>query len=175
MGLANLLTAARLLLIPLFVGLLIYGKYGAGTFVFVLAGATDALDGLAARHFNQKSRLGAFLDPVADKLLAVSSFVTLSLRGPIPVWFVVIVISRDVMISLGSLILYLSEGSLEVAPSLLGKATTFLQFLTILVALLHLLGGLESGVLTASLMASALFTALSGVHYLYRGLVARDG
>jgi cardiolipin synthase len=128
---------------------------------------------MAARRFSGKSRLGAFLDPMADKLLAVSSFVALSARGPIPVWFVVIVISRDIMISLGSLILFLSEGRLEIAPSRLGKLTTFFQFTTILGTILFMMTGKGYFIWRAALAATALTTVLSGLQYLYRGLGAR--
>lgn len=128
---------------------------------------------MAARRSSGKTRLGAFLDPTADKLLAVSSFVTLSARGPIPVWFVVIVLSRDIMISLGSLILFLSEGRLEIVPSRLGKLTTFLQFATILGTILYMMAGRGHFIWRTALAVTALATLLSGLQYLYRGLGAR--
>lgn len=174
MGLPNLLTAFRILLIPLFIGLLIYQKYLTAAVIFCLAGVTDILDGQIARLTDSKTRLGAFLDPMADKLLAVSSFVALSLRGPIPVWFVVIVISRDVIISLGSLIIFLNEGKLEIAPSSLGKATTFCQFLTILLTIVTMITGHGLILWRALLPVTALLTILSGLQYLHRGLKIRS-
>ncbi len=174
MGAANLLTAFRILLIPVFVSLLIYERHTAAGLVFVLAGVTDGLDGMVARRTGRQTRLGALLDPVADKLLAVSSFVTLSLRGPIPVWFVVLVISRDLIISLGALILFLTEGSLEIAPSRIGKTATFLQFLTILLTVLVMMDGRVALPWRASLFAAAALTALSGLQYLARGLAGAE-
>jgi cardiolipin synthase len=173
LSLPNLLTALRILLIPVFVGLLIYERHVPATLVFCAAGVTDLLDGMLARRMHRQTRLGAFLDPTADKLLSVSSFVTLSIKGPIPVWFVVIVLSRDVMLSLGTLILYLSDGTIEIAPSSLGKVTTFLQFLTILVTILFLTAGRGFFLWKAVLLGTALVTILSGLQYLYRGLSSR--
>jgi cardiolipin synthase len=173
MGLPNLLTAARILLIPLFVGLLLYEKHGAAALVFCGAGLTDLLDGMLARRLGSLTRLGAFLDPLADKLLSVSSFVTLAVKGPIPVWFVVVVISRDVIISLGTLVLTLSDGALDIVPSSLGKVTTFLQFATILTTVLLLMDARLLFLWRTVLFAAALMTVLSGLQYLYRGLAAR--
>jgi len=172
-SLPNLLTAARILLIPLFVGLLLYEEHATAAIVFCGAGFTDLLDGMLARHMKSFTRLGAFLDPMADKLLSVSSFVTLAVKGPIPVWFVVIVISRDVMISLGTLILYLSDGALDIAPSSLGKVSTFLQFTTILATVIFLMDERVLFLWKTVLAATTLVTVLSGVQYLYRGLVSR--
>src|SRR5262245_9722751 len=102
---ANQLTLLRMLLIPAFVILVIYGYFGWALLVFAVAGLTDALDGLIARRLGQKSKLGAWLDPMADKLLAVATFVVLTVPGlglanPIPVWLTVLIISRDVVIVL---------------------------------------------------------------------------
>jgi cardiolipin synthase len=174
MGLPNLLTAARILLIPLFVGLLLYEKHGAAALVFCGAGLTDLLDGMLARRLGCLTRLGAFLDPLADKLLSVSSFITLAVKGPIPVWFVVVVISRDVIISLGTLVLTLSDGALDIVPSSLGKVTTFLQFATILATVLLLMDARFLFLWRTVLFAAALMTVLSGLQYLYRGLAARN-
>lgn len=175
MNLPNFLTALRILLIPFFICLLLYDKHLWAAVVFCAAGITDVLDGMAARHSRQTSRLGSILDPLADKLLSVSSFVTLSVSGPIPVWLVVIVISRDIMISLGSLILFLVEGSLEIIPTPLGKATTFLQFSTILGTILYQMSGRGHALWKTALLATAAVTFLSGIQYLYRGLNAREG
>lgn len=173
-GLPNLLTAARILLIPLFVGLLLYERHGAAALVFCGAGLTDLLDGFLARRLKSLTRLGAFLDPLADKLLSVSSFITLAVKGPIPAWFVVIVISRDVIISLGTLLLTLSDGAFDIVPSPLGKVTTFLQFVTILMTVLLLMDERLLFLWQTVLFAAALMTVLSGLHYLYRGLAARQ-
>ncbi len=135
-NLPNLLTTLRLLLLPLFLTLLVYRRPGPALAVLVLAALSDALDGLLARWLDQKTAIGSFLDPLADKLLSVSGFVTLALIGPIPAWFVIVVISRDVLISLGALVLYLHDGRLEIAPSLTGKAAMLGQFATLVLTLL---------------------------------------
>ena len=136
MNLPNLLTTLRLLLLPLFLTLLVYRRPGPALAVLLLAALSDALDGLLARWLDQKTAIGSFLDPLADKLLSVSGFVTLALIGPIPAWFVIVVISRDVLISLGALVLYLHDGRLEIAPSLTGKAAMLGQFATLVLTLL---------------------------------------
>ena len=113
-----------------------YRRPGPALAVLLLAALSDALDGLLARWLDQKTAIGSFLDPLADKLLSVSGFVTLALIGPIPAWFVIVVISRDVLISLGALVLYLHDGRLEIAPSLTGKAAMLGQFATLVLTLL---------------------------------------
>jgi phosphatidylglycerophosphate synthase len=100
--------------------------------------------------------------------------VTLAVKGPIPAWFVVIVISRDVMLSLGTLVLALNDGTIEIAPSSLGKVTTFLQFTTILATILLLMDERLLFLWKTVLFAAALTTVLSGLHYLYRGLLAKQ-
>ena len=94
MNLPNYITLARVVLIPFFIDFMIYGYYGPALAVFVVACVTDALDGMIARITNQKTELGAFLDPMADKLLIISAFVTLALLGMLPGWLVIIVVSR---------------------------------------------------------------------------------
>lgn len=174
MNIPDLITVLRILLIPLFIGLLLYDSYAPAAVVFCCAGITDVLDGMLARKLGSFTRLGAYLDPMADKLLSVSSFVTLAVKGPIPAWFVLIVISRDVMISLGTLILYLSGGTLNIAPSMVGKVTTFFQFLTILATVVLLIDERILFFWKTVLYAAALLTVLSGGQYLYRGLVSRE-
>ncbi len=170
MSLPNILTGLRILLIPLFISLLIYQHYLSAVLVFCLAAVTDFLDGLAARLTDQNTSIGGFLDPIADKLLAVTSFVTLAILGPIPIWFAVIVISRDVIISIGTLILYISIGPVDISPKRLGKVTTFLQFFTILITLIVLITGSGWIYWRTTLFLTVFFTVLSGLQYLRRGL-----
>ncbi len=169
----NLITLIRIVLTPLFIICLIQGRYRQALKIFVLAGVSDLADGLIARWWQQKSRLGSYLDPAADKLLMSSSFVTLSISHLIPSWLTVVVISRDVILGLGALILRLADYPLVVRPSLAGKLTTTLQLLT--VGLVLLLRGklvqLPVGVLSVFFYLTGIFTAVSGIHYLYRGLM----
>lgn len=174
MNVANLITTLRLLLLPVFLTLLVYRLPGPALAVLVAAALSDALDGLVARRLHQKTAIGSFLDPLADKLLSVSGFVTLSFLGPIPAWFVIIVISRDVIISLGSLVLYLHDGRLEIAPTLTGKAAMLCQFLTLVLTLLVQISGTGARAWFWLLVATAVLTVTSGLQYLWRGL-ARAG
>ena len=135
LNLPNFLSVARIVLIPLFVIALINQLFGWALFIFVAAAVTDAVDGLLARLLHQRTILGSYLDPAADKLLTATSFVTLAILGILPGWLAVIVISRDVMIILGIMILFLTSHALEIRPSLASKLTTTLQFCTIVFTL----------------------------------------
>jgi cardiolipin synthase len=126
---ANQLTILRIVLIPAFVLLVVYGRLGAALVVFITAGATDALDGLIARRAGQRTSLGAWLDPMADKLLLVTTFIVLTLpaiplTNHLPLWLTVVVISRDVVILAVVAIVNLAIGPRTFRPSMLGKATT---------------------------------------------------
>ncbi|MDD5439925.1 MAG: CDP-alcohol phosphatidyltransferase family protein [Candidatus Omnitrophica bacterium] len=143
MNLANKITIARILLIPFFITCVLYHRLGCALVVFCAAVLSDAADGFVARHFNQKTNLGAMLDPVADKLLVLSGFLCFILvkdlrsMEPLPPYVPLVVISRDAIILLGSLFIILSKGRLEVRPTVLGKLTTFLQMLTLLLLLIQ--------------------------------------
>ena len=106
MNLPNYITLLRVILIPFFINLMIYGYYVEALLVFLAACTTDGLDGFLARVLKQKTELGAFLDPMADKLLILSAFVTLAMFGKLPFWLVIIVISRDAILTMGGLIIY---------------------------------------------------------------------
>ncbi len=131
MNLPNYITLARVVLIPFFIDSMIYGYNRLALAIFAAACVTDALDGLIARVTNSITELGALLDPIADKLLILSSFVTLVLLGMLPVWLVIIVVSRDVILILGSLVIYFLRHDLKSRPSMIGKATTVLQLLVV--------------------------------------------
>jgi len=135
MTIPNLLTLARILLTPLLVWLLLDHRMGQALVVFFIAGITDGLDGLIARLFQQKTRLGAYLDPLADKLLLVSSFILLGYLQKVPTWLAVVAVSRDAIITLGILTLMFHQVSVEIRPSLLGKMTTLIQILTVFLTL----------------------------------------
>jgi cardiolipin synthase len=138
-NLPNLITFLRIGAIPLFLILLTEGRYTESLILFVVAGATDSLDGAIARLTNSHSELGAYIDPLADKLLLVSSFLILAFLGFIPRWLAILVISRDVVILIGFAVLYFITGhSIVVRPTLVGKASTFFQLLTVTLALIAL-------------------------------------
>jgi cardiolipin synthase len=167
---ANQLTLLRMLLIPAFVIQVLYGWIGWALITFMTAGITDALDGLIARRAGQKTTLGAWLDPMADKLLLVSAFVVLtvpdsSLRFRIPLWLTILVISRDLAIVLTVAVGTLAIGRKTFVPSLLGKTATAVYIVTCLIVLTaNYADGGEAFVSTAVLLSGAI-TVLSALHY----------
>jgi cardiolipin synthase len=169
MGLANWLTMLRILLIPVFVSLLVYRKPGAAFIVFVGAALTDLLDGYVARRQGLQSRLGAFLDPTADKLLLVSSFVTLTWLKALPFWIAAVVISRDLILMFGALVIHMAGGRIYPRPTRAGKIATFLQVLTVLAGLssrfVHV-----GPALTFVMWLAAAFTIISGLQYIVQGM-----
>lgn len=180
----NLLTVLRMILIPVFVICLYYQRFGWGLLIFVWAGVTDGLDGMLARRFDQKSQLGTILDPIADKLLLVTSFVTLSLPSvisrtalpaphdnfhlPVPFWVTVAVISRDVFIIVGAATINVVTGFRNFRPSLLGKVNTVVQITAIVIILLAALLPVLRGYLLPTVYFTVVaFAVLSGGHYIF--------
>jgi len=167
---ANQLTITRILLIPAFVILLLYGYRGWALVTFFAAAITDLLDGLIARLTGQKTTLGAWLDPMADKLLLVTMFVMLTLpdlgsANRLPIWFTVLVISRDVVIVLTVAVVNLAVGPRTFRPSIFGKIATATYVLTGVAALYFNYLGRTSGVVTAFVYAALLITVVSAAHY----------
>jgi cardiolipin synthase len=171
---ANQMTILRIAAIPFFVLLLVYGHTGAAVTVFVLAGVTDALDGLIARKLKQRTSLGSFLDPMADKLLMTAAFITLTVpsvpvKAHIPAWLTILSISRDMLIAMFSLLLYLRLQVSKFPPSLLGKWTTAIQLVTVGMCLaVNFLPDRLLLVFDSLVYASLFLTVASGSHYLYR-------
>jgi len=163
----NFITIARLLAVPLIVWLMIADRYAEATILFVLAGISDAADGFIAKRFAAASELGAYLDPIADKALLVSVFVTLGFKGVLPAWVVVLVVSRDLFIIGGMLLAYVLSNPMAVKPLWVSKANTLAQILLIGFVL-----GDRSGVemlqplLPASVIAVAALTVASAAAYL---------
>jgi cardiolipin synthase len=170
MTVANLITILRIILVPIFIIYMLNNRVLASLIVFIIAGISDALDGLVARILHQKSSLGAHLDPLADKLLLMSALVTLAIFNRIPSWFAVLTISRDVIILLGVLILYLNRYPIKIKPSLLSKATTCMQVITILIVLSNGLMSLQF-LKVYAIWVTALVTVASGLQYMREGLI----
>jgi cardiolipin synthase (CMP-forming) len=166
----NILTVLRILVTPLFVIFLIRDQHVYALTIFIFAGVSDGLDGLIARMFNQRSELGAVLDPIADKLLLTAAYITLGILKDIPGWLAVVVISRDVLIVTGVAVLTFSGIHLDIRPSLISKWTTVFQVLTIGVSLMSLSFSGAEMVLTVLGWVTAGMTVLSGLHYTYLGL-----
>ncbi len=171
---ANQLTILRVIFIPLIVLNLISGHPKAATLIFILAAITDGLDGLLARAFQQKTVLGSYLDPIADKLLLTSVFITLtvpSLPVPvhIPIWLTAFTITRDILIALIALIIHLRTGHSRFPPSFLGKCTTAVQLITVGICMFSsFYSELGTAVFPLVVIAALFFTIASGMHYFYR-------
>lgn len=177
MNLANNLTLLRIFLVPAFISCLLYYSparpylYAAAVVAFFIACATDALDGYVARRLNQKTVLGSYIDPIADKLLLVSAFLSLSFMhnlppfSRIPAWVSITVIARDVIILTGSMVVFILTGKLKAEPLFVGKVTTVVQMGTISAALL----GLAREVQAAFWVATVALTVVSGSRYVKLG------
>jgi cardiolipin synthase (CMP-forming) len=172
MNIPNLLTLLRIVLVPVIVIFLIQGAFFKALVAFVVAGLSDALDGFLARFLHQQTTLGAYLDPIADKALLASCFVTLSVLKIIPGWLTVIVISRDFIILLGISVLSLMSIDVQIRPAFVSKITTALQLITILLALASraLPGVFPGDWLLVLYWITALFTVISGFNYMARGV-----
>jgi cardiolipin synthase len=163
----NQLTFLRLGFLPFFVVLIFYEQYAWALLILLLAAATDGMDGLLARSLNQKTALGAYLDPIADKLLLSSSFVVLALEGRIPRWLTILVLGRDVLILTTATVILLASGYRQFPPTIYGKIATGSQILMVLMVLLAAVFPmplLEFSVQALAYIVAG-FTIFSGFHY----------
>jgi cardiolipin synthase len=171
----NVLSLLRMGLTPLFIISVVNGQPVWALSIFVVAGVTDALDGFIARAYGQQSRLGAYLDPIADKLLLMSAYVILAIPGlhpgaHIPPWVTVLVIARDLLIVIVALMFYLAIGFKSFRPTVLSKVNTIVQVVTAVVALAS---GVWLGIVPAAEWAGYLVgvtTLASGVDYIIRAI-----
>lgn len=176
---ANQLTFCRLVAIPLLLICLLQGRNGLALALFVAAGLTDLLDGLVARWLDQRSALGAFLDPAADKFLMLGTFVTLSLpdglrsfpdlslANHIPIWLTILVVARDIFIVMTALVFYLTLGTQRFPPTLLGKWTTGVELGTVGLILIYNWAGIRSHLwVPFAIWVTLCFVLVSGFHYI---------
>lgn len=172
--LPNILTLMRLAAAPVLVVLLRDERHALALALFVIAGLSDGLDGYIAKRYSHVSRLGAILDPVADKVLIVSAYVMLTLLGLVPFWLLVTVVFRDLLIVGGCLMLFILNGSVQMRPSPISKLNTFLQITLVIVVLVHATDWISLGP-AVTLLIAAVFTTtvLSGVHYLWIWVIRR--
>lgn len=176
MNIANRITVFRVLLIPCFVAAILYYRPGneylrlVALGIFVVAGISDAVDGFLARRLKNSSRLGVILDPIADKCFLISSFICLAMvenlppHLRLPPWVPLIVISRDLILIIGTAVIYLTTSEVKVKPSNLGKLTTFFQTATIV----SLLGEISFHAVIRD--AAIVLTILSGIGYIRAGM-----
>jgi cardiolipin synthase len=178
-NIANGLTAARVLLVPYFAYLLISQREKAALLVFVVCGATDALDGLLARWLRQRTLVGTLLDPIADKLMMATAFIVLTYIHIVPLRLTIMVISRDVIILVGSFLYLLLFDASDIRPTGLSKANTVIQILTVIYFLSIAAFPAESKALGVGMgsipnravaLVCAFTTVASGLQYLYIGL-----
>ena len=177
MNSANRLTVLRLVLIPIFIASLLYYSpernyfYFVSLAAFLLACLTDGLDGYIARKYDQKTLLGSYIDPIADKLLLISGFLSLSFMNHlpdsmrIPAWFTILVVARDGIILIGSFMIFLTTGHLKAQPLYIGKITTVLQMASLFLSLVSSPDPLRSTVF----LATGALTLISGVQYIRMG------
>jgi cardiolipin synthase (CMP-forming) len=175
MTLPNQLTVLRILLIPVFVLLLVYDARIAALIVFLLTCISDCLDGYIARTWRQQTTLGTFLDPIADKLLMVTTFPTLALLNALPVPLTILLIARDVLLSIAVGIVLWITGRRLPGPTLLGRAAIFCQMWTVVFGLFFyvfedwpLLTTLRPFILWPIFIATALLAVAAGLHYIYQ-------
>ena len=145
MNIPNSLTILRILLVPVYIGFMTYGSYGFALLTLLIAGLTDATDGYLARKLNQRTRLGTVLDPLADKLLLTSSFISLAVLHLVPSWLVILVVSRDIFSS-GTVVAHVTNTPI-MTPTFLGKGTTLFQLSYVLLIVLLTWRGLDRSML----------------------------
>ncbi len=179
LNLPNVLTISRVIAIPFFIVALSYHHNGFALLIFIGCGLTDGLDGFIARTYHQRTKIGAFLDPLADKLLLTSSFITLTLLNvpnQLPFWLIVTVISRDIIITVGIAVLFMLETKLQIAPTKVGKLTTFLQVTLIIVVLfLNYIGAYRPDIILPLCWLTFAVTVISGSGYVYQGIRLFNG
>lgn len=173
--LPNIITVARIALVPVLILLLREQRYGLALAVFIIAGASDALDGWLAKRLGVQTQFGAVLDPVADKLLLVTAYVMLAVLGHIPFWLTLAVVSRDALI-VGGYLLYTSHaGPVKMRPSILSKLNTLLQIALVCLILAKQAAGLNLPLLVnVAIWAVLVTTVASGLHYLWSWMVLRE-
>ena len=163
----NQLTFLRLAFLPVFIITIHYERYEWALGILILAGLTDGLDGLLARGLNQKTPLGAYLDPIADKLLVSSSYLVLALHGKIAWWLAILVLGRDVSLLVASAVILVTVGYISLPPSIYGKATTFFEILMVFLVLVLAIREYPALIAVKDICAYcvAAFVCISGAHY----------
>ena len=165
MNLPNLLSLFRLFITVFFILLIMQDRYRIALALFILQGISDLLDGFFARRMGIKTALGAYLDPLADKVMLASSYLVLSFKSLVPFWLMTTIITRDIVISLGFFLLHRLSIRIAPSPSYLGKATTAAQIVTII----YVLWFLHSPYEMVFFYATAILTCLSGIQYIFLG------
>lgn len=167
-------TIARFFASPLVAWLLLKHEFRLGLLLVALAGATDWMDGFAARKLGVTGKVGVLLDPLADKTLLVTLFIALGVVGLVPMWMLLLAIGRDLVIVFGSLLLRIFRNRRRFIPSIIGKISTFFQIVFVLLVLIHAAVPAYTWLLwleTVALILTAIFTSLSGLDYVRKGII----
>ncbi len=168
MNAANAITLLRLCLVPALAYFLLQGEHPLAFWAFVVAAASDALDGFVARRFDQRTSIGAVLDPMADKLLIFATVLGLAWIHVLPLWLAALMLGRDFVIVVGAVSYRLAIGPYHMQPTVLGKTCTFFQFTLLVLLLADAAGYVDAEPARVPLFALvALFTVLSGAHYVW--------
>lgn len=169
LNIPNTLTIIRIIIIPVFVTAMAYRRYDYALYLFGIAAITDSLDGLIARLTGQNTPLGTFLDPLADKFLLMTSFILFSHYGLVPAWLTITIISRDIIVVTGWVILYLLKHIQKVETVITGKIAIASQLVLLSYTLLSLNISSMPYLQPYMIGVTAIFTTVSGLHYIYRG------
>jgi cardiolipin synthase (CMP-forming) len=175
--LPNLLTFARLVALPFLVAAILDGQHDQAFAIFFAMAVSDFVDGYLARHFGMASPLGALLDPIADKLFLVSTFIVFALKSTptnihIPLWLVLMTVARDVLIVVVALVMAVGLGVKSFPPTFLGKANTFAEISTVVAILMNNIGRMPAWVADVCFPATLLLTLASGVDYIFKASAA---
>ncbi len=171
----NTITLARLLLVPVLILVLKNENYQLALLIFLVAGISDALDGYIAKKYNFVSHFGAVLDPVADKLLLVSAYIMLAIIGQVPFWLVLAIVTRDLFIVGGYMVVTSLMGTVTMSPSLLSKLNTLMQILLVIAILAEKAAGQDYPLFMIVLIYIVLITTISsGVHYFWIWIVKKE-
>jgi cardiolipin synthase len=168
---ANLITLLRIVLVPAIVWAILSHQTLTAFVLFLLAGLSDAVDGTVARYFDQQTELGTMLDPIADKLMLVSVFISLAYLGHIPLWLVILIVSRDMLIIFGVLLAFILSLPVTIRPLWISKTNTVFQIVLAAWVLFSLAFDIEWSTATMLLeWATGLLTALSAAAYIAQGI-----
>ncbi|HKJ83990.1 MAG TPA: CDP-alcohol phosphatidyltransferase family protein [Mariprofundaceae bacterium] len=163
----NLLTLARIVLTPFIVYAIMSQAAVHALILMLIAGLTDMFDGAIAKHFNQRTVVGSYMDPIADKLMLISAIISLFMIDQTPLFLFLAVIFRDVIIVVGAVAYELVTRRLEMQPTMTSKATTAMQITYVAMALLHMAGMLPALAVTVAIWVTFLLTCISGLHYMW--------
>jgi cardiolipin synthase len=171
--LPNLLTFSRLVALPFLINAILEGQHGQAFAIFFAMAVSDFVDGFLARHFGMASPLGALLDPAADKLLLISTFIVFALKSTpsnihIPLWLVLLTVGRDVLIVVAAVVMALGLGIKSFPPTFLGKANTFAEISTVVAILMNNIDRMPAWVAEVCFPVTFLLTLASGIHYVFR-------